>query len=181
VPETVLFVSWPQVTAIFRPWVKAGCEEAFERWVFRVSAFAKENYEGHIGTDILHPAEGSQRWGSFWFNCSAFTKRDVSWMLRLCRYVLIMKFDTLDHLNAWMNSDDRRKLLAEGQKLVAVDNEPPSEIRQGSIVPIESQVSVKGGESAPSGPPAMWKVLLLVLIAVCKLARLVFDCPVTRS
>jgi antibiotic biosynthesis monooxygenase (ABM) superfamily enzyme len=102
-------------------------------------------------------------------------------MLRLCRYVLIMKFDTLDHLNAWMNSDDRRKLLAEGQKLVAVDNEPPSEIRQGSIVPIESQVSVKGGESAPSGPPAMWKVLLLVLIAVCKLARLVFDCPVTRS
>lgn len=77
-----------------------------------------------------------------------------------------MKFDTLDHLNTWMESDDRHKLVVEGQKLVEVDNEPPSEIRQGSIVPIERQTSVKGGEAPPSGPPAMWKITVALQITV---------------
>ena len=50
-----------QVTAIFKHTVNPGCEDAFERWLFRLSAFCKENYQGHLGTDVIHPnADQSQ-------------------------------------------------------------------------------------------------------------------------
>lgn len=84
------------------------------------------------------------------------------------RYVVIMKFDTMQHLDTWMNSDDRKALLAELGELIEGNYE--HEVRQGAVVAIDS---AKGTPttSRHTGPPSMLKVALVlhVNVRVCGL------------
>ncbi len=72
--------------------VKPGKEAAFEEWHCEISAAALA-FPGHLGVTVIRP---SQTTGE---------------------YVVIFKFDTLEHLAAWQESALRREWLAKAESL----------------------------------------------------------------
>ena len=73
--------------------VLSGCEQKYEQWVSGVSAAASA-FPGHMGTNVLRP-QGSQQ-----------------------NYVIIYRFDSHDHANAWDKSNEREKWVARLEHLV---------------------------------------------------------------
>lgn len=74
---------------------REGCEAEFEAWLRSLVAEAR-NWPGHVHADIqppndVHPGE----------------------------WVILYQFGTSGELDAWINSDVRRRMMAEGEHLVA--------------------------------------------------------------
>lgn len=63
----------------------------YEAWLNEIVPFAK-TYPGHRGVMIIRPVEGA-----------------------LTTYTIVIRFDTRTHLLGWMQSDDRKRLIAKAQ------------------------------------------------------------------
>jgi uncharacterized protein len=93
-----------EVVSVIRHEVKPGSEAAYETWTKDVVPIAQE-FPGHRGVTVMRPAPGSHL------------------------YTVVLHFDALDHLRAWLESDIRRQLLARIEPHLSRDTEV--EIRPG--------------------------------------------------
>lgn len=94
------------VTVIARHCVESGKEEQFEAWSKGIVA-ACGNYVGYLGTEVIRPL--AQRGGE---------------------HVCIFRFDVYAHLEAWMNSQERRMWI---EKASAFSTREPNVVRFQSL------------------------------------------------
>jgi uncharacterized protein len=78
----------PAVTSVIRHTVKAGSESRYEAWLKEVTPIA-QTFPGHRGVNFIRPPKGSRS------------------------YTTVLHFDTIEHLEGWLSSDARKRLLAE--------------------------------------------------------------------
>jgi hypothetical protein len=83
------------VTAVITHRVKPGRMEGYEEWIKGISAAARE-FDGHLGVNILRPQPGSSP----------------------ADYVIVLQFDTCDHLTGWLRSDTRKTWIERVQPLI---------------------------------------------------------------
>ena len=81
------------VTSVIEHDVKPGAEAEYEAWLKRISPIA-ERFPGHRGISFVGPAGGSGK------------------------YMLVLRFDTLEHAQDWFQSAARRALMAEVQRIL---------------------------------------------------------------
>ncbi|WP_406102138.1 antibiotic biosynthesis monooxygenase [Streptomyces sp. NBC_01003] len=83
------------VTAVVSHDVRPGREEDFERWQEKILR-EQEKYPGFMGTEFFRPVEGIQD-----------------------NWVIVFRYDTHEHLDAWLDSSSREHLLKEGRDYFA--------------------------------------------------------------
>lgn len=83
-------ISDPLVTVMVTNRVAEGQVEAFLDWRRRM-AEAESRYPGFRGSEVFRPIDGVQD-----------------------EWTTVYRFDTAEHLDAWLTSADRRRMLAEG-------------------------------------------------------------------
>jgi antibiotic biosynthesis monooxygenase (ABM) superfamily enzyme len=93
-----------EVVSVIRHRVRPGHQPDYEAWTRDIVPIAQQ-FEGHHGVAIIRPPEGERT------------------------YTVVLHFDTLEHLRAWLESDVRQRLLARVQKHLAQPGDV--EIRPG--------------------------------------------------
>ena len=68
--------------------------QRYEQWLGKIMPVAAE-FPGHLGANVIRPADGNNLWN------------------------IIIRFDTLEHLYNWTQSDTRRVLVEEIAPLLA--------------------------------------------------------------
>lgn len=124
-------------TMVFARRLEPGQHDKYEDWLGRVTR-ATSAFAGYGGTTLLRPA----------------TPRDD--------YTAIVHFDTAEHLQLWMNSDERRRCLKD-LETIGVESEAIS-----SLAGLDHWVSLKGNMQ----PPPQWKMALLILVGLYPLVLL---------
>jgi uncharacterized protein len=129
------------VTVLVTRRVRAGQEQRFEAWLAELARVAAR-YAGHQGVTIVPPPPTAQ-------------DRE---------YVIILRFDSEEHLHAWQNSAERQEMIAHSSALA---EEPP---RERELTGLESWFAVPGGQVRRA--PAAWKMWLLSSLAIYPLITL---------
>jgi hypothetical protein len=134
------------VTAVIMTLVKPGHEDAFKAWHDRVKT-AQATYPGFLGCEVQAPTGMFQE-----------------------EWVTLLSFDSQEHLDAWLESDARRRLLREAEEIIERSRER------------RVRTSFEGWfKFGPDDrPPPSWKqsaLVLLVLFPVVML-EIVFLNPV---
>jgi antibiotic biosynthesis monooxygenase (ABM) superfamily enzyme len=121
-----------EVTEVITTDVKPGKEDAYQAWAGRVEK-AQQQFKGYHGSFVQPPAAGEQAWTT------------------------LMRFDSVEHLQTWMNSPQRAALLKEREDLIeremlhSVTNSFPGWIANNPVT---------------GKPPNMWKTASLVLLTL---------------
>lgn len=89
------------VTVVFSHLVKPGRETGYEEWMKGISAVAK-TFPGHAGVSIFRPEKGP-----------------------LLQYVIVLKFDRMENLQNWLDSDVRQEWIERSKPLI----QPPQELQ----------------------------------------------------
>jgi antibiotic biosynthesis monooxygenase (ABM) superfamily enzyme len=126
------------ITVVVRHRVKPGKESEFEGWRRGISLAARR-FEGHLGSHVLRPASPG------------------------LDYVFLFRFDTLDHLERWEQSETRREWLG---RLAGVTAEPVSRERH-------SGMEVWFTPPAGRVPPPRYKMVVATVVALYPLVSLV--------
>ena len=122
------------VTAVISHEVRPGREQDFRRWQSKVRK-AQEGFPGFMGFELFEPVPGVQE-----------------------KWVAAVRFDSRDHLDHWLESDVREKLMAEGRDYFA----------EYDVQKVRSAFSGWfrfDGESS-AGIPPNWKQAMSVLLAL---------------
>ena len=96
-------------------------------------------FPGHLGADIIRPPRGSSA------------------------YTVILRFDTLEHLQGWLGSETRRRLIEEVEPLLV----------EGDRVEIETGLEFWFTPPAGRSYPKPYKQFLVSLPAIFPLALVV--------
>lgn len=121
------------VTEVVFSKVRAGMEDRYREWAGRIQA-AQARYPGYRGMYLQPPAGGkSGHWTS------------------------ILRYDTAEHLEAWMNAPERRELLAETRDFI----ESEELMRIATAFPGWIPLDPVTGEAPPN-----WKAAMLVLLGL---------------
>ena len=75
-----------EVTSVIRHKVKIGEQPGYETWLREIVPVAA-HFPGHRGVNVIRPAAGGNE------------------------YTVVLHFDTIDNLRAWLDSNERRKLI----------------------------------------------------------------------
>ncbi len=97
--ETATGVDDPGATVVITHRVRTGGHAGYERWLGEVKPVCTA-YPGCLDWQIVRPVAGLTT-----------------------TYTVIIRFDTQAHLEAWMHSADRRRLIEEVQPLLAKDDD----------------------------------------------------------
>ena len=122
------------VTVIVTRRVKPGCEARFEAWLEEVRT-AATRFPGHQGVTVVGPSDPARP-----------------------EYLIVFRFDTQAHLDAWRRSSVRRALF---ERSAALAEEPPQERTMGGL---ETWFALPGGQVVR--PPARWKTWALSSAAI---------------
>jgi antibiotic biosynthesis monooxygenase (ABM) superfamily enzyme len=137
------------VTQVILSQVKPGMEEAYREWSARIQR-AQSQYPGYRGMYLQPPASNEGHWTT------------------------LLRFDTTEHLEAWLAAPERAKLLQEAK--VFIENEELMRLATSfpGWVPI-NPVTGKG--------PPNWKTALLILLGLYPIVviELRFLNPLLRS
>jgi antibiotic biosynthesis monooxygenase (ABM) superfamily enzyme len=79
------------VTSVIQHTVRPGAEADYEAWLKKITPIAKR-FPGHRGIEFIRPPGGSGT------------------------YTIMLRFDTLEHLQDWLRSDVRRELVEEAKQ-----------------------------------------------------------------
>ena len=101
----------------------------------RKAIAAQAHYPGYLATEFFQPHGFQNEW------------------------VDIVRYDSLEHLNGWMNAKERGPLLDELDKIVDSRHEHP-------VTGLEGWFAVNRGPDAPASGPPSWKQALAVLFAL---------------
>ena len=126
------------VTVIARHWVLDGKEAEFDKWLDGIVE-ACSHYAGYLGSEVVHAPRGQEN-------------------ERAC----VFRFDTLEHLQRWFDSDERQQWLRRAE---AFYSRPPQILHYQSIEFL-----------FPSGskpPPPRYKMALLTLLALLPLVHFI--------
>jgi antibiotic biosynthesis monooxygenase (ABM) superfamily enzyme len=93
-----------EVVSVIRHHVRPGSETAYEAWTQSIVPIA-QTFEGHSGVAVIRPPQGSRQ------------------------YTVVLHFDTVEHLRAWLESETRQSLLREIEPHLVTPGEV--EIRPG--------------------------------------------------
>jgi len=128
-------------TVVITHRVKEGCEELYQKWLDEIVPRSK-TYPGHLGVMIIRHVPDAT---------STFT--------------VVIRFDTQDHLHAWMGSNERKRLIEKVKPYLADDD----------------QFLVRSGldfwftpEAAKAKLPKRWKQFLVTWSAIYPLVLLAF-------
>ncbi|MCA1696966.1 MAG: antibiotic biosynthesis monooxygenase [Actinobacteria bacterium] len=137
------------VTEIITVSVKPGMEEAYRDWVDRIRQ-VEAKFPGYQGLQLQPPIPGLQD-----------------------DWVSLLRFDTAEHLNAWLESDARRDALGEV--------EPFIDKREQQVATAFSGWFTFG--DAPGQAPPSWKQSMIVLLTLYPIVMLeqMFLNPLLRS
>ena len=137
------------VTEIITVSVKPGMEEAYRDWVDRIRQM-EARFPGYQGLQLQPPIAGLQD-----------------------DWVSLLRFDTSEHLNAWLGSDARRDALREV--------EPFIDKREQQVATSFSGWFTFG--DAPGRVPPSWKQSMIVLLTLYPIVMLeqLFLSPLLRS
>jgi uncharacterized protein len=122
------------VTVVVSHRVDPADEEEFRRWQQRITE-AERTFPGFQGAELFRPVPGVQ----------------PAW-------TALYRYDSDEHADAWLESDVRRRLLAEGRRF------QDFELRRISS-PFGSWFAQPGEEDAGASP-ANWKTALSVLVGL---------------
>ena len=106
--------------------------QRYEQWLGKIMPVAAE-FPGHLGANVIRPADGENLWN------------------------IIIRFDTLEHLYSWTQSDTRRVLVEEIAPLLAEGDK--TEIRTEAafwFTPPTAHVR----------QPRRWKQFLITLLVI---------------
>ncbi|MGW3622444.1 antibiotic biosynthesis monooxygenase [Streptomyces sp. NPDC000880] len=122
------------VTAVVSHEVLPGREREFMRWQDKILK-AQERHPGFMGSEMFKPVEGVQD-----------------------RWVVAFRFDTREHLDGWLDSESREKLLEEGRDY----------FRSYDVRKIGSAFGgwFRFSEGAGEGIPPNWKQAMSVVLAL---------------
>jgi len=126
------------VTEIITVSVKPGMEEAYRDWVDRIRQ-VEARFPGYQGLQLQPPIPGLQD-----------------------NWVSLLRFDTSEHLNAWLESDARRDALQEV--------EPFIDKREQQVATAFSGWFTFG--DAPGQVPSNWKQSMIVLLTLYPIVML---------
>ena len=126
------------VTEVIFSKIKPGMDATYREWAVRIQA-AQAKYAGYRGMYLQPPTEKDGLWTS------------------------IIRFDTAEHLEAWMDAPERAKLLAESKAFI--DQEQL--MRLGTSFPGWVPINPVTGK----GPPN-WKTALLVVLGLFPIVML---------
>jgi antibiotic biosynthesis monooxygenase (ABM) superfamily enzyme len=113
--------------------IREGCEEAFHAWRTRILEASRRS-PGFLGAEAFDTLDQSSR----------------------AEFIVVLRFDTREHLDAWMASDTRTRFLKEVRPLIHEYRIR----RQGTG--FEGWFDI----SAQQQPPAPWRQGLIVLTAL---------------
>ena len=133
------------VTEVITVSVKPGMEEAYHAWVDRIRQM-EARFPGYQGLQLQPPIPGLQD-----------------------DWISLLRFDTAEHLNAWLASDARREALREAETFV-------ERTREQQVATSFSGWFTFG--DAPNQVPPNWKqgmIVLLVLFPVVMPTLLFLD------
>lgn len=86
-------------TVVITHKVKEQKHAAYEAWLDRIGAECRQS-AGHLDWQIIRPI------------------KDVS-----VSYTVVIRFDTVEHMRAWMDSPRRRELISDAAEILAADDE----------------------------------------------------------
>lgn len=120
--------------------IKPGMEAAFEAWHQGIVAEAAR-FPGHLGNIVMRPGEASNE------------------------YLVIFRFDSLEHLLAWETSHARGEWLRKSERFRA----SPIRYRKGYGL----EFWFTSPNAAGAGTPPRWKMALVTVVAIYALVNLV--------
>ncbi|MFE7772507.1 antibiotic biosynthesis monooxygenase [Streptomyces sp. NPDC057445] len=122
------------VTAVISHDVLPGRERDFMRWQDKITK-EQEKHPGFMGSEMFKPVEGVQD-----------------------RWVVAFRFDSHEHLDGWLDSEARERLLEEGRDY----------FRSYDVRKIGSAFGgwFRFGEGADEGIPPNWKQAMSVILAL---------------
>ena len=126
------------ITVVVRHRVKLGKEAEFEEWRRGISQAAAQ-FAGHLGCTVIRPAPPS------------------------LDYIFLFRFDTLDHLRAWEESDTRHQWLTKLDLITA------------EMVGRERHTGMEVWFTPPPGrmPPPRYKMVAVTMLGLYPLVMLV--------
>jgi uncharacterized protein len=127
------------VTEVIFSKVKPGMTDRYREWATRIQA-AQAKYPGYRGMYFQPPASGG----------------DGHW-------TSILRYDTAEHLEAWMNAPERKTLLAETREFI----ESEELMRLATAFPGWVPIDPMTGEAPPN-----WKAAMLVLLGLFPIVML---------
>jgi antibiotic biosynthesis monooxygenase (ABM) superfamily enzyme len=126
------------VTEVIFSKIKPGMDDTYREWAVRIQA-AQAKYSGYGGMYLQPPAENDGPWTT------------------------IIRFDTAEHLEAWMEAPERKELLAESKAFIDQEQLMRLATSFPGWVPI-NPVTGKG--------PPNWKTALLVVLGLFPIVML---------
>ena len=135
--EEVLSASTGPVTVVITHKAKRGCEEQFKAWLKGINQEAS-HYRGYMGVQVIEPHSSSDR-----------------------EYVIIVRFDSYEHLKIWNASDIRQHYLEELHTLT--EDESTYEYQSG----LEYWFSLP--EMPGQMPPPRHKMAFIIWLALTPL------------
>lgn len=127
------------VTLVITHSIKPGMEATYERWLEKIMPAAAQ-FPGHRGVHVIRPSPGNDT------------------------YNVVIRFDTLDNLQAWTNSPQRKTLVEEVKPALSQDDR--LEVRTENafwFTPVSQKVK----------RPAQWKQFLITLAVIFPSTNLV--------
>jgi hypothetical protein len=115
------------VTIVVTRTPKPGREGDYEEWL-RGVAKVSMRYPGHLGLTVLKPPPGSRR------------------------YTIVFRFDTVEHLQAWDRSEERREWVARAEAMCEA-----TEVSR--LTGMETWFTLPGGGMV--APPPRWKMAIV--------------------
>ncbi|WP_054180495.1 antibiotic biosynthesis monooxygenase [Trabulsiella odontotermitis] len=113
--------------------------EQYEQWLGKIMPIAAE-YPGHLGANVIRPAAGQNLWN------------------------IIIRFDTLEHLYGWTQSETRKQLVDEITPLLT----------EGDRTEIRTEAAFWFTPPEPNvRRPPQWKQFLITLLVIFPSTNLV--------
>jgi antibiotic biosynthesis monooxygenase (ABM) superfamily enzyme len=136
-PASVAAGQDQSVAFIITHTIKAGEVERYESWLSDILG-AVSSFHGYLGREIFRPAQGTRK------------------------YTTIVRFDSHDHLNAWVESDKRKSFVSGVTDMLEKGDQ--HQIRTG----VDFWFTPEGVIA-----PKTWKQFLLTLTAVYPLSLII--------
>ena len=127
-------------TSVILTAVEPGAEQAFREWNARITA-AQASWPGYVGCALQPPVEGVQD-----------------------QWVTVVTFDSDEHLEAWLESEERAALIADSEAFA--HDTAMRRVRSG----FEGWFDV--ARSAGVGKPSPWKFNWLILVGLYPIVML---------
>ncbi|KAF2342961.1 antibiotic biosynthesis monooxygenase [Flavobacterium tistrianum] len=127
-------------TAVISHHIIEGKDQEYENWLDEIAPLCRIA-EGHIDWQIIRPIPG------------------LTYL-----YTVIIRFDTIDNLKRWMESDDRKRLIEKIRPLLAKDDS--YHIRSGLDFLFVT-------ENDKAVPPVRWKQFLVTWSAIYPLSTII--------